>query len=347
MTRALPLLPTTLVGSYPQPAWLFDQSSLRKTAPPRVRATKLWRVAPEYLEEAQDDATVAIVREQERAGIDVVTDGEVRRESYSNRFATALAGVDPEKLGKGVGRMGQPDVLPLITGPLRRLGPVEVRDVEVLRRATERAIRVTLPGPFTLSQQAEDQYYGSPAKLAMAFAEAVNAEVRDLFAAGADVVQLDEPYMQARPALARDYGVAALGRALDGVVGTTAVHLCFGYAALVRNRPPAYDFLTELAATPVTQISIETAQSGLDLSVLRQLGDKTVMLGVLDLSTHEVEAAEAVAARIRRALPHIDPRRLVIAPDCGMKYLPRPVAFAKLVAMVAGTRMVRRELGAE
>ncbi|MBM3490686.1 MAG: 5-methyltetrahydropteroyltriglutamate--homocysteine methyltransferase [Alphaproteobacteria bacterium] len=346
MARALPLLPTTLVGSYPQPAWLFDQSILRKMAPPRVRATRLWRVAPDDLEEAQDDATVAIVREQERAGIDVVTDGEVRRESYSNRFATALAGIDPERLGRGVGRMGQPDVLPLISGPLRRRGPVEVRDVEVLRRATDRPIRVTIPGPFTLAQQADDQYYGSPAKLAMAFAEAVNAEVRDLFAAGADVVQLDEPYMQARPQPARDYGVAAVSRALDGIAGVTAIHLCFGYAALVKNRPPAYDFLTELTATPVRQISIETAQSGLDLAVLRQLPGKDIMLGVLDLSTHEVETPQVVAGRIRRALPHVAPERLIIAPDCGMKYLPRAVAFAKLVAMVEGARIVRRELKA-
>jgi 5-methyltetrahydropteroyltriglutamate--homocysteine methyltransferase len=338
------LLPTTLVGSYAQPDWLINHEMLSHQMPPRVRAQQLWRVAPEWLEQAQDDATLLAIRDQERAGIDILTDGEMRRESYSNRFATALEGVDLDNPATITSRSGQPVAVPRITGKVRRKHAVQVRDVQFLRANTDRRIKITVPGPFTMSRQAQDEYYRDPAALALDYADAVNAEMRDLFAAGADVVQIDEPWMQAYPDPARQYGVAALNRALAGIQGNTAVHLCFGYAALVAGRPPAYSFLTELGDTPVKQISIETAQSKLDCSVLEALPGKTIILGVLDLSTHEVETPETVAARIRRALPHIRPERLVIAPDCGLKYLPRDVAFGKMRAMAEGARIVRSEL---
>ena len=338
----LPLFPTTLVGSYPQPEWLIDRARLAGRFPPRVRARELWRPAPEHLAEAQEDATLVAVRAQERAGLDIVTDGEERRESYSNHFATALEGVDVDRPGEALDRSGHPNPVPRVVGPVRRPRPVQVDDVRFLRAATDRTVKVTVPGPFTMSQQAQDEHYGSPRELALAYADAVNAEVRDLFAAGADIVQVDEPYMQARPDAAREYGLAALNRALDGVEGTTAVHICFGYAAIIHERPSGYSFLPELADCPVQQVSIETAQSGLDTSVLTALADKTVMVGVVDLSDHAVEAVDTVVARARRALQHVDPERLVLAPDCGMKYLPRASADGKMRAMAEAAQVLRR-----
>ena len=337
------LLPTSLVGSYAQPGWLIDRQKLAGRFPPRVRAKELWRVAPEWLEEAQNDATLLAIRDQERAGLDIITDGEIRRESYSNRFATALEGVDIDNPGTALDRSGHPNPVPRVTGKVRRKHAVEVSDVQFLRANTDRTIKVTVPGPYTMSQQAQNDFYKDPEEMALDYAAAVNEEIKDLFAAGADIVQIDEPYMQARPQNARAYGIKALNRALDGVTGTTAIHLCFGYAAIIHERPPGYAFLTELAETPVKQISIETAQSSLDCAVLAQLPGKTIILGVLDLSTQEVETPDTVAARIRRALPHVPAERLVIAPDCGLKYLPRPVAFAKMQAMVAGAAKVRVE----
>ncbi|HZT52686.1 MAG TPA: 5-methyltetrahydropteroyltriglutamate--homocysteine methyltransferase [Stellaceae bacterium] len=342
MTR---LLPTTLVGSYPQPDWLIDRSKLTHSAPPRIRAREWWRVPPEHLAEAQDDATLLAIRDQERAGIDILTDGEMRRESYSNHFATALEGVDIENFGQAPTRTpGRFQSVPRVVGPIRRRHPVEVRDVEFLRANTDRAIKITVPGPFTMAQQAQDDYYKDEVALGMAYAAAVNDEIKDLFAAGADIVQIDEPYMQSAPEKAARWGVAVLDRALEGVSGTTAMHLCFGYAALVKQRPSGYSFLPELAGSKIGQISIETAQSGLDCAVLARLPGKTIILGVLDLSTEAVETPETVAARIRRALPYVPAERLVLAPDCGMKYLPRATAFAKLRAMAEGAAIVRREL---
>jgi len=338
------LLPTTLVGSYPQPDWLIDRALLAKQMPPRVRAQQLWRVPAEWLEQAQDDATLLAIRDQERAGIDILTDGEMRRESYSNRFATALDGVDLDHPATITSRSGHPISVPRVVGKIRRKHPVQVRDLEFLRANTDRSIKITVPGPFTMSQQAENAYYPDAAAMSLDYAEAVRAEIRDLFAAGADVVQIDEPWMQAFPERAREFGLAALNHALDGITGTTAVHICFGYGALVAGRPAGYSFLPELAGSPVLQVSIETAQSNLDCSVLQKLAGKTVILGVVDLGTHQVETAEAVAARIRRALPFVGPDRLVIAPDCGLKYLPRPVAFAKMKAMVDGARLVRAQV---
>src|SRR5712691_5944958 len=334
------LLRTTLVGSYPQPDWLIDREKLAKGVP-RIRARELWRVAPEWLDQAQDDATLLAIRDQERAGIDIVTDGEMRRESYFNRFATALEGVDLENPGTALTRNGRSVSVPRVVGKVRRSRPVEVRDVEFLRANTDRPVKITVPGPFTMAQLVQNDFYDHEEALALDYAAAVNAEVKDLFAAGADVVQIDEPYMQAHPEKARQYGLAALNRALEGVAGATAVHLCFGYAALVSGRPAGYSFLPELAGCSVNQISIETAQSSLDCSVLEKLPGKTIILGVLDLSTHQVETPETVAARIRRALPFVSPDRLIVAPDCGLKYLPREVAFGKMKAMVEGARLVR------
>jgi len=338
------LLPTTVVGSYPQPEWLIDRQLLMGNTPPRVRMRELWRVAPDVLDAAQDDATIVAIRDQERAGIDIVSDGEMRRESYFNRFATALAGIDLDRPGTVISRTGKSVFVPRVVGPVRRLRPVNVRDVQFLRAQTSRKIKVTVPGPFTMAQLAQNDHYASEAELALDYAAAVNAEIRDLFAAGANVVQIDEPYMQAHPEPAREYGVTALQRALDGVQGTTAVHICFGYGSMVKGKPAQYAFLPELAATSVRQVSVETAQPSLDCSVLQHLQDKTIILGVLDLSTHVVESPEQVAERIRRALPYVSPERVIVAPDCGMKYLPRDVAFAKLCAMTAGTRLVRAEL---
>jgi 5-methyltetrahydropteroyltriglutamate--homocysteine methyltransferase len=341
---AAKLLPTTLVGSYPQPEWLIDRQKLAKEMPARIRAQELWRVAPEWLEQAQDDATILAIRDQERAGLDIVTDGEMRRESYSNRFATALEGIDLENPGSVLSRTGRKNLVPRVVGPVRRKYPVQVRDVQFLRANTGRSIKMTVPGPFTMSQQAQNDFYETEEALAMAYAAAVNEEIKDLFAARADTVQIDEPYMQAQPEKARQFGVKALNRALDGVLGATAIHLCFGYAALVHERPSGYSFLPELAECPVQQISIETAQSSLDCSVLSKLPGKTIILGVLDLSTHEVETPEIVAGRIRRALPFVSPERLIVAPDCGLKYLSRSVAFEKMKAMVEGAKLVRSKV---
>jgi 5-methyltetrahydropteroyltriglutamate--homocysteine methyltransferase len=338
------LLPTSLVGSYPQPDWLIDRARLAGRFPPRVRATELWRVAPEWLEQAMDDATLLAIRDQERAGLDIVTDGEMRRESYSNRFATALDGVDLDNPGVALDRSGEPNPVPRITGRIRRRHAVEARDVAFLRANTDRMIKITVPGPFTMSQQAQNDYYDDEAEMAQDYAAAVNEEIRDLFAAGADIVQIDEPYMQARPEKARQYGVAALKTALDGVEGRTALHICFGYAALIHERPAGYNFLPELADTPVQEISIETAQANLDCAILGTLAGKTIILGVLDLSTHEVETPGTVAQRIRRALPYVAAEKLIVAPDCGLKYLPRDVAFGKMKAMADGAAIVRAEL---
>jgi 5-methyltetrahydropteroyltriglutamate--homocysteine methyltransferase len=339
------LLPTSLVGSYAQPDWLIDRKKLAGRFPPRVRALELWRVAPEFLEEAQDDATLLAIRDQERAGLDIITDGEMRRESYSNRFATALDGVDIDNPGTALDRSGHPNPVPRVVGRIRRKHPVEVRDVQFLRANTDRRIKMTVPGPFTMSQQAQNDFYDSVEEMAMDYAAAVNEEIEDLFAAGADIVQIDEPYMQARPEPAREYGLKALNRALDGVSGETAVHICFGYAAIIHERPSGYSFLPELAGATADAISIETAQSNLDCSVLESLPDKRIILGVLDLSSHEVETPETVAGRIRRALPHVEAERIVVAPDCGLKYLPRDVAFGKMKALADGAAIVRREIG--
>ena len=342
----LPLLPTSLVGSYAQPDWLLDRSKLAKRFPPRVRAGELWRVDAQWLEEAQDDATRLAILDQERAGLDIITDGEIRRESYSNRFATELDGVDLDNPGMALDRSGHPNPVPRVVGKIKRRGPVEVRDLKFLKSQTDKPVKMTVPGPFTMSQQAQNDFYKDEGEMALDYAAAVNAEIKDLFAAGADVVQIDEPYMQARPEKARKYGVAALNRALEGVSGTTAVHICFGYAAIIHERPEGYSFLPEFAGTTVKQVSIETAQSKLDCSVLKTLPDKTIILGVLDLSTHDVETPEIVAARIERALPYVDPQRMIVAPDCGLKYLPRAVAFGKMKAMADGARLVRQKLAA-
>ena len=336
-------LPTSLVGSYAQPDWLIDRERLRHRSPPRARATELWRVDARYLEQAQDDATLLAIRDQERAGLDIITDGEARRESYSNRFATALAGVDVDNPGTALDRSGHPNPVPRVVGPVERMRPVQVRDVRFLRSNTSRPVKVTVPGPFTMSQQAQNDHYATDAELALAYAGAVHDEIVDLFATGADIVQIDEPYMQARPARAREFGLAALERALDGVTGTTAVHICFGYAAIIHERPSAYSFLPELAACPCDQISIETAQSGLDLSILDTLPDKRIILGVIALDDATVESPDTVAGRIRRALPHKRPQQLIAAPDCGMKYLPRDAAFGKLESLAAGAAIVRGE----
>jgi 5-methyltetrahydropteroyltriglutamate--homocysteine methyltransferase len=338
------LFPTTLVGSYPQPEWLIDRERLAGRFPPRVRARELWRVPEPYLAQAQDDATIMAIKAQEDAGLDIITDGEIRRESYSNRFATALDGVDLDNPGTALDRSGHPNPVPRVVGPIRRRHAVGVRDLEFLRGHTRRHVKVTVPGPFTMAQQAQIDFYGgSREEAAMDYALAVNAEIRDLFNAGADIVQIDEPYMQARPEEARAFGLAALNRALEGVSGTTAVHICFGYAAIIHVRPSGYSFLPELADCHCAQVSIETAQSNLDCAVLKGLPGKKVILGVIDLSSNAVESPEIVASRIRRALPYVDPRNLLVAPDCGMKYLSREAAFGKLQAMVAWAQMVRTE----
>ena len=337
---------TAVVGSYPQPDWLIDRALLTKMMAPRVRVQQVWRVAPEFLEQAQDDATIVAIAEQERAGIDIITDGEIRRESYSNKFANALDGIDRQRLGEVVGRTGSKIPVPIVSGPIRRREPVEVRDVKFLRAHTNKTIKITLPGPFTMTQQAVNEHYADEESLAFAYAEAVNEEVHDLFAAGADIVQLDEPWLQARADAARRYGVKAINRALAGVRGTTALHLCFGYAALVKDKPSSgYSFLAELEDSAASQISIEAAQPKLDLSVLRALRTKTVLVGVLDLNDRTIESPHQVATRIRAALEVVPAERLVVTPDCGMKYLPREVAFGKLRALADGAAIVRAELG--
>lgn len=337
------LLPTSLVGSYPQPEWLIDRARLSKQVP-RARADDLWLVAPDKLEAAQDDATILAIHEQERAGLDIITDGEQRRESYSNRFATALGGIDADRPGTTLNRNGKPIPVPRVVAPIRRMRPIEVRDLKLLRASTGRTVKATVPGPFTLSKQAQDDFYGDAEALAMDYAAAVNAEIMDLFAAGADIVQLDEPWMQQHPDDARRYGLKVLDRALAGVSGTAAVHLCFGYAALVHDKPSGYSFLSELESCKAQQISVEVAQPKLDLKVLQALPSKTIILGVIDLADMTVETPLLVADRIRRAMAYVPAERLVVAPDCGMKYLPRMIAFAKMQAMAAGAALVRREL---
>jgi len=346
MFRAMTALVTTVVGSYPQPEWLIDRERLGSRLPPRVRARELWRIDRDHLEGAQDDATRLAVSDMERAGIDIVTDGEMRRESYSNRFATALEGVDLDTPGVALDRTGHPNPVPRVIGPIRRTRPVEIRDVEFLRSITDRRIKITVPGPFTMTQQAQNDHYDDARTLALGYAEAVNEELRDLKAAGADVVQIDEPYLQARPEPAREYAIEAINRALDGVEGDKVLHTCFGYAHIVHDRLPGYPFLRELRACAATHLSLEAAQPDLDLELLRDLPDKVIVLGVLDLGDPTAETADVVAGRIRRALTVLPPERLVVAPDCGMKYLSRDLAFAKLKAMVEGARLVDAELQA-
>jgi 5-methyltetrahydropteroyltriglutamate--homocysteine methyltransferase len=338
------ILPTTVVGSYPQPDWLIDRELLR-TMVPRVRVPEIWRVPEPFLEQAQDDATLLAIRAMERAGIDIITDGEMRRESYSNRFATALDGVDLDHPATIAGRAGQPVKVPRIVGRVRRKHPVEARDVEFLRRNTERTIKITLPGPFTMSRQAKNEFYDDEEDLALAFAAAVNAEAHDLKRAGADVIQLDEPWLETAPEVAARYALKAIERAFAGVPGPKALHMCFGYAQIVQDKTRGrYAFLEPLADSAVDQISIEAAQPKLDLGVLKAISRQKIMLGVLDLGDPAIEAAEVVAARIRRGLEHVPAERLIPAPDCGMKYLPRDVAFGKLQALVQGAALVRREL---
>ena len=341
---ALPLLPTTLVGSWPQPDWLIDREQLTGHVPVRVTAHDLWRVPDANLAEAQADATALAVCEQDRVGLDIITDGESRRESYSNRFANALEGLDLEHPGEMLDRTGKTVPAPRVVGPVSRVRTVEADVVALMRRYTDKPIKITLPGPFTMTQQADDRYYRDPVALAMAYADAVNAEIRDLFSAGADFVQIDEPYLQARPEAAREYGVAAIDRALLGITGSTVLHVCFGYGKHVADKPTGYDFLAELDACAVDEISIEAAQPRLDLAVLEALPSKRVELGVLDLRDTAIETVDVVAARIRAALQHMSADRLVIAPDCGCKYLPRGVAWAKSAAMVAAADLVRSEL---
>ncbi|HUN46551.1 MAG TPA: cobalamin-independent methionine synthase II family protein [Stellaceae bacterium] len=338
------ILPATVVGSYPQPDWLIDRAMLSKTVP-RVRMKEIWRVAEPYLEQAQDDATLLAIRAMETAGLDIITDGEMRRESYSNRFATALDGIDIETPAVIVNRAGNPTPVPRVVGPIRRRQPVELRDMEFLRRNTALPAKITLPGPFTMAQQAKNEFYRDDEEMAMDFAAAVNAEARDLIAAGADVIQLDEPWLRNDPEAAKRYAVKAINRALEGLTATTAVHLCFGYAQLVGdNKPTAYSFLPQLADTTAQQISIEAAQPRLDLGILRDLAGKTVMLGVISLADPAVETPDVVAERLRAGLKYLPPERLIAAPDCGLKYLPRDTAFGKLKSLSAGARMVRESL---
>jgi len=339
------LFPTTLVGSYPQPDWLIDREKLAGRFPPRTRARELWRIPDPWLIEAQDDATLLAIRVQEAAGLDIITDGEIRRESYSNRFATALEGVDIDNPGSALDRSGHPNPVPRIVGKIRRKHPVEIGDVEFLRAHTDKPIKMTVPGPFTMSQQAQNDYYPSEEEAAIDYAAAVNEEIRDLFAAGADIVQIDEPYMQARPEKARQFGLSALNRALDGITGTTAVHICFGYAAIIHERPSGYSFLPELAVCSCEQISVETAQSNLDCAVLAELPGKKIMVGCIDLSDMNIESSETIVARVKRVLPYIRKEDVILAPDCGMKYLPRDVAFGKISAMADAAVRLRAELG--
>ncbi len=337
------LFPTTLVGSYPQPDWLIDRERLAKNVPPRVRASELWRVAEPYLAQAQDDATLLAIRAQEEAGLDIVTDGEIRRESYSNRFATALEGIDLDDPGVAITRSGKRQAVPRIVGKIRRRHAVEVEDLLFLKKHTSKKTKITVPGPFTMTQQAQNDYYGSEEEAALAYAAAVNEEIADLFAAGADVVQIDEPYMQAQPEKARQYGLKALNRALENISGATAVHICFGYAVYLKSKPAGYSFLPELADCSCDQVSIETAQPRLDCSVLKSLNGKKIMVGCIDLSRSEVETPQTVAGRIRKALEHVKPENIILAPDCGMKFLPRESAFGKMKAMVEAARILRAE----
>jgi 5-methyltetrahydropteroyltriglutamate--homocysteine methyltransferase len=337
------LFPTTLVGSYPQPEWLIDRKKLAGRFPPRVRARELWRIDEKFLKQAQDDATLLAIQAQEAAGLDIVTDGEIRRESYSNRFATALEGVDLDNPGTALDRSGHPNPVPRIVGKIRRKHAVEVEDLLFLKKHTNKLTKITVPGPFTMFQQAQNDFYKSEEEGALDYAAAVNAEIKDLFAAGADIVQVDEPYMQARPEKARQYGLKALNRALEGVSGETAVHICFGYAAIIHARPEGYSFLPEFAGCSCKQVSIETAQSGLDCAVLEKLPAKKIMVGVIDLSDMAIEAPQTVVERAQRALKHMQPENMILAPDCGMKYLPREVADGKMKALVEGAKLLRSQ----
>lgn len=346
MTYPTHLLPTTVVGSYPQPDWLVDRAGLHVHGVPRTHAHDIWRIPEPLLELAQDDATVLAIRDMERAGIDIITDGEIRRESYSNRFALALEGIDAEHPGEVRAQFNTATPVPRVVGRISRRGPVELRDVEFLLRNTDRSTKITLPGPFTLSRQAKNEFYADEEELVMDYAVAVNQELRDLKASGVDVVQLDEPWVRTDPEKALRYGLPAINRALERIAGPTVVHICFGYAAVVKQqKPTGYSFLPQLADTIAEQISIEAAQPKLDLGVLRDLAGKRVMLGVLDLGDPVVETAETVAGRIRAGLKYLPPERLIAAPDCGMKYLPRATAFGKLKALAEGAAMVRREIG--
>lgn len=337
------LFPCTIVGSYSQPDWLIDKKKLAGRFPPRVRAKELWRINEEFLQEAQDDATRIAIIDQENAGLDIITDGEIRRESYSNHFATALAGVDIDNPGSALDRSGESNPVPRIVGNIERKHPIGVRDVEFLKAHSNRAIKITVPGPFTMSQQAQDDFYATERECALGYAGAVNAEIKDLFAAGADVVQIDEPYMQARPEKAREFGIEVLNKALEGVDGKTCVHICFGYAAIIHERPEGYSFLPELAGANCDQISIETAQSNLDCSVLKSLPDKEILLGVIDLADPEIETPETIIQRTRKAIEYIEPERIILSTDCGMKYLPRDISFGKLQSMCEAARQLRKE----
>jgi 5-methyltetrahydropteroyltriglutamate--homocysteine methyltransferase len=334
------------VGSYPQPDWLIDRKKLAGRFPPRVRARELWRIPEAFLEEAQNDATLLAIKAQEAAGIDIVTDGEIRRESYSNRFATALEGVDLDNPGTALDRSGHPNPVPRIVGKIRRKHAVEVEDLLFLKRNTTRKVKITVPGPFTMAEQAQNDFYPSSEAAALDYAAAVNEEIKDLFAAGADIVQIDEPYMQARPQKAREYGLTVVNRALEGVTGKTALHICFGYAAIIHERPSGYSFLPELSGCSCKQVSVETAQSKLDCSVLAGLAGKQIMVGCIDLSDMNVETPDVVVARIERALQFVKPEDVILAPDCGMKYLPRDVAFGKLSSMVTAARRLREKYAA-
>ena len=345
MNEASKSILTSVVGSYPQPEWLVDRDLLLRRLPPRIRARELWRIPEGHLRQAQDDATILAIRDQERAGIDIITDGEIRRESYSNKVANAFGGIDKRRFGEVAGRTGRRTQVPLVSGPIERTEPIEVRNTEFLRAQTDRTIKMTLPGPFTMAQQAVNEYYSDDESVVLAFAEAINEEIHELFAAGADIVQLDEPWLESRPEQAKAYAVGAINRALDGVQGNTAIHLCFGYAAVVKNKPDGgYSVLRELAETTADQISIEAAQPRLDLSILATLSDKTLLVGILDLNDPAIEEPALLARRIRAALEVVPPERLVVAPDCGMKYLPRAVAFGKLSSMAEAAAMVSAEL---
>ncbi|SFK42029.1 uroporphyrinogen decarboxylase family protein [Geodermatophilus ruber] len=344
MPAPLPSLPTSIVGSLPQPEWLIDREKLAHQFPPRVRARELWRVAPEFLAEAQDDATLLAIRAQEEAGLDILTDGEIRRESYSNHFATALDGIDLDIPGTVINRSGKPIPVPRVAGDLARRRPIQAADVRFLRAHTDRTVKITVPGPFTMAQQSQNDHYADDRALALAYADVVRAEIADLFAAGADIVQIDEPWLQARPDVARKYGAEAVTRAVEGAPGPVHLHLCFGYAVMVAERPEGYSFLSELADTPVDTVSVETAQSHLDPATLRPLRGKGVALGVLDLSTPEVETAEVIADRVRRALDDVDVEKLVLSSDCGLKYLPRASAEGKMRSLARAAEIVRAEL---
>ncbi len=344
MTYPTHLIPTTVVGSYPQPDWLIDRALLEKHGVPRVHAPEIWRIPAAHLAEAQDDATILAIREMERAGIDIVSDGEMRRESYSSYFGLALDGLDTVKIGSVIGANRRATPVPRIVGPIRRKRPVARADAEFLVAQATHATKITVPGPFTLTQIGQNEFYADEAELAMDYAAAINEELREMKATGVDVVQLDEPWVRAAPDRAARYGVKAINRALDGIPGPTVVHICLGYGHLVRNKPSGYAFLPQLAESAATQISLEAAQPRLDLGVLRELSQKTILLGVLDLGSPAVETSDEVAARLRQGLAHVAAERLVAAPDCGMKYLPRERAFGKLRALADGAAIVRREL---